>query len=320
MMSFVLGVDGGGTNTRVAIMDDSGRLCGWGRSGPSNIDDVGRDLARANIAKAIQMAWQQAGLEPQPFSAAFFGMAGVVSPTDRQIIRDIAASLEGVPADKTGVDHDCRIALAGGLLGQPGIVLISGTGSSCYGRTAAGDDWRSGGWGHLISDEGSGYWFGIHAMRCAARAADRRDPPTLLLDAVLKRLNLTDINDIVHRLYVVGMSRMEIAELAHLVFDASAQGDTTAKGLIEMGVSALAECVSAVAQQLGMGSQPAVALTGGLHKASTTFTHLLTQAILDRLPGASVAGAAVSPALGACLLALESLSVYPRRLSNLIPD
>lgn len=315
-MSYFLGIDGGGTNTRAAIVDSTGQILGWGSSGPSNYDDVGRDTAKINIAEAILRAWQRAAIAPQPFETAFFGMAGVVSPTDRHVIRAIAAELDGVPVDQIGIDHDCRIALAGGLIGHPGIVLISGTGSSCYGRNAAGDDWRTGGWGQLISDEGSGYWFGLNAMRCSVRSFDGRDPPTRLLDAVLNRLRLSDVNDILHRLYVVGMSRTEIADLAPLVFETAMQGDGVARKLIDTGVSDLAECVYAVAMRLHLEKQPEIALTGGLHHAEVAFSRPLRQAILSRLPTAHINEPALSPVLGACLLALQSVGTLDDRVHN----
>ena len=306
-MSYFLGVDGGGTNTRVAIVNETGQLCGWGSSGPSNYDDVGVDGARANIAAAIQTAWQRSQLTPQPLRASFFGMAGVVSPTDRQVIRQIALDLGNMAPDTIGIDHDCRIALAGGLLGRPGIVLITGTGSSCYGRNSRGDDWRSGGWGQLISDEGSGYWFGLQAMRAMVRAYDRRDPPTLLLDAVMARFRLNDVNDVMHHLYVDGLSRSEIADLAPLVFDAAQRGDTTAQQLIKSGIAELVDCIAAVAATLELTDKPEVALTGGLHHADALFTQPLQRAIHQRLPGSRATAPQVSPVMGACLLALEAV-------------
>ena len=180
MTRYVLGIDGGGTKTQAAIVDETGHVRGVGLGGPSNYDDIGANRARANIAQAVTAACAPAGCEPAPFAAAFLGLAGIVSPADRAVVQGIAADLRLAPLDRVGVDHDCRIALAGGLSGRPGIVLIAGTGSSCYGRNAAGGDWRAGGWGSQIGDEGSGYWLGLHALQSAVRAYDGRGPATRL--------------------------------------------------------------------------------------------------------------------------------------------
>ena len=93
MTRYVLGVDGGGTKTLVAIMAEDGRLCATGTSGPSNFDDVGLAAAQANIGQAVDAARQAVGLLSTPFEAAFLGMAGVVSPKDRAVIRGIAQAL-----------------------------------------------------------------------------------------------------------------------------------------------------------------------------------------------------------------------------------
>jgi N-acetylglucosamine kinase-like BadF-type ATPase len=215
------------------------------------------------------------------------------------------------------VDHDCRIALAGGLSGRPGIVLIMGTGSSCYGRNREGESWRAGGWGHLISDEGSGYWLGVKALQAAARAYDGRLQKTVLLDKVKSCLGLEEMDDLLRRLYVPGMSRSEIASLAPLVVEAGHSGDAQAQFLIQQGASALAECVFAVAMHLGMDSCPCeVTAVGGLLKAGEIITKELKQAIADRLPLCKFREAEMVPVQGACLLAMQtrglSFSVLPQ--------
>jgi N-acetylglucosamine kinase-like BadF-type ATPase len=310
MSEYVLGVDGGGTKTHVAVVDGGGRVCGTGVSGPSNYDDVGVEVAQANIEQAVQAARHSAGLDETRFAAVFLGMAGVVSPQDRAAIRGIAERLKLAPPERIGIDHDCRIALAGGLSGRPGIVQIAGTGSSCYGRNAAGEDWRSGGWGHLISDEGSGYWLGIQAMRLAAGAFDGRVQPTPLLEAVQQRLDLEHMNDIMHHLYVKEMSRAEIATLAPLVIEAAQAGDAVSLASIRQGTQELADCVLAVAKRLGLAGGPCeLALVGGLFQAGDIYVQPFKEAVSERLPGCRVTHAELPPVLGACLLALEMLGV-----------
>lgn len=310
MTQYVLGIDGGGTKTHAAIIDDRGRLCGTGLGGPSNYDDVGVATAQAGIEQAMDAARRMAGLPLASFAAAFLGMAGVVSSQDRAMIREIARNLELAQPDRVGVDHDCRIALAGGLNGRPGIVVIAGTGSSCYGRTAAGEGWRAGGWGQLISDEGSSYWLGVQAMKAAVSAYDGRIERTLLLERVQDRLRLADMNDIMHRIYHTGLSRAEIAALAPLVIGAARAGDEVAQGLIEQGAQDLAECVLAVARRLGFTDGPCeLALTGGLFRAGDTFTQPLKDAVWERLLHCRITPAEAPPVLGACVLALQSLDI-----------
>ena len=293
-----------------AIVDTNGVLRGIGQGGPSNYDDLGVEAVQRNIAEAIQQARQKAGSGELPFSSAFFGMAGVVTEQDRSAIRQIALQLQVVDIDQTGIDHDCRIALAGGLSGRPGIVLITGTGSSCFGQNAAGDKWLSGGWGHLISDEGSGYWLGLQAIRIAAAVDDGRSPYSPLYDVVRSHLNLGNTRELMHRLYVQALSRSEIAAMAPLVIETARQGDHAALRLLQQAADDLAHCVAAVAKQLNFSSGKCeIVQVGGLLNSGDIYLQPLRSAILQKIPGAQFSAPELPPVLGACVLALQSLGV-----------
>jgi glucosamine kinase len=310
MTTYVLGIDGGGTGTRAAILSGAGEICGLGASGPSNYSDVGVPATRANLLEAVTQARRMANLPAEPFTAVFLGLGGVASHTDREIIRGLARELELAPDERVGVDHDIRIALAGGLSGRPGIVLIAGTGSSCYGRNTAGESWRSGGWGPLVADEGSGYWLGVEAIKAAVRTFDGRAPATVLLPRVQDRLALPTMDDLLHLLYVTGMSRKEIAALGPLVIEAADEGDTTALALIRRGCAELADCALAVAEKLGFAETDCeLALTGGTFRAGATVIDPLREAVTERVPRCRVLLAECPPVIGACLLALELVGI-----------
>ncbi len=167
--SVVMGVDGGNSTSRVVLADTKGRVLGYGKSGPASADGVDLESAANHIREAVNAAWLDAGQSPQPVNASFWGMAGVVSEPDRDLIREIVLGLRISDSKFIGIDHDIRIALSGGLGNQPGIVLIVGTGCSCYGRTQVGDSVRVGGWGHLLDDGGSSYFLGLEALKAVVR-------------------------------------------------------------------------------------------------------------------------------------------------------
>ncbi|MBW7883347.1 MAG: ATPase [Caldilineaceae bacterium] len=312
MNGFVLGVDGGGTQTRVVAVGTNGHLLGTGTGSSSNYDDVGVDAAQAAIDQAVAGALAQAGLDRTGSQGIFLGLAGITSETDQEVVRTIARRLALAPADAIGVDHDCRVALAGGLEGRPGIVQIIGTGSSCYGRNASGAAWLAGGRGHLIADEGSGYWMGVEAMRAAVRAYDGRGPDTALLPHVLAALGIASIEEIMHRLYVAGMSRAEIATMGPLVVNAAEQGDEVAVGIVNRGMAEVADCVAAVARRLGLSDHGCeVCVVGGVAQSEFVFT-IFCRAVAQVLPTATVKRPALPPVLGAALLALELAGIELR--------
>lgn len=113
MSEFFLGIDGGGTRTQAVIVDERGQICGIGYGGSANFDAIGIDATQTNLHQAIAQAVAQAQVPDFSFRSAFLGIAGVVSASDHAIIRQISARL-GI-GSLLGIDHDCRIALAGGL-------------------------------------------------------------------------------------------------------------------------------------------------------------------------------------------------------------
>ena len=230
----------------------------------------------------------------------------MVSQLDRDAVREMALELGLAGRERVGVDHDIRVALAGGLAGRPGIVMVAGTGSSCFGVNPAGAAWRAGGWGPLIDDEGSSYWLGIQAMRAAVLDYDGRGERTRLTRAISERLALAEMDELMNRLYAAEMTRTQIAALAPLVFEASAQGDAVAQNLIRRGCEAMADCALAVARKLGMDRGTSeLAITGGLTNAGEALFNPFRAAVAQRLPACQVQKARLIPAIGAALLALE---------------
>lgn len=306
----VIGIDGGGTRLRAAIATVDGELLGQGEAGTGNYHDVGADVVRENIGRAISQAWTAARQAPRRASAAFLGLGSVVTPEDRAVIRNAVCQLGVVSEEQIGVDHDLRVALAGGLAGSPGIVLIAGTGSSCYGRNDQGGNWQAGGWGPILDDPGSSYWLGRKAMIAAIRDFDGRGGNTALHSSVVKALGIESVREILRRVELEGMARREIAALAPLVTAAAADGDEVARSLIEQGADQLALMVATVANRLSFAATPGkipVVITGGLTKAGSVFIAPLQHAIQRRAPETCVVEAQMPPVLGGILLALELL-------------
>jgi N-acetylglucosamine kinase-like BadF-type ATPase len=305
-MDDVIGIDGGGTKTAAVILNRQGQVLGYGEGGPSTYGIVPDAVTQTSIADAARAAAEMAGIRPANFSAAFLGLGNVVSEMDRAAVREIALALGLTQNGLIGVDHDIRIALAGGLSGRPGIVVIAGTGTSCFGVNQAGASWRSGGWGPLIDDEGSSYWLGIQTMRAAVLDYDGRGERTLLTQLVCERLALKQMDELMNRLYAADMTRTQIAAMSPLVFDAVAQGDAVALRLIRRGCKAMADCALAVARKIGLNAGASeLAIAGGLTNAGDGLLIPFREAVEENLPECTVKKAELIPAIGAAMLAFE---------------
>lgn len=301
-----VGIDGGGTSTRVLLVDGDGRRLGEGASGSGNLHDVGRERLTAHVDEAWRAAWAAAGAPPRAADSVFCAMASVGTPGNREAVRELVTEVGvGVPG-AVEVDIDLVGALAGGLGGGDGIVLIAGTGSSCFGRDGGGRTFQSGGWGSLLDDVGSATWLGTGAMIAALRAFDRRGPATCLEERVMEALGLEHMRELLPAIDGGVEVRARRASLARLVTAAAAEGDGVATALLEQGAEALAECVEAVWRTLDFGGEPfEVALTGGLGEHAPAYRDLVHGAVQRRVPDARCVRARASNLVGAALVALE---------------
>lgn len=263
----VLGVDGGGTKTiawlapREAPREDN--VLGRGQTGASNVRTVGFDKAVDNIDRAVQLAFEEARIERDSVSGICIGLAGADREAERVPLRQWAE--QSRLADRIFVTNDAIPLIYGGFADGCGIALIAGTGSAAFGRNQDGQIARSGGWGPLFGDEGSGYAIALAGLRAVARASDRRGPETTLLPAFLQALDVATANDLIPAIYSPNMDRARIATYADLVFAANASGDIVAGAILADAAAGLAEMVSSVASQLNLSGSPIpLAVTGGV--------------------------------------------------------
>jgi N-acetylglucosamine kinase-like BadF-type ATPase len=317
-VNYYVGIDGGGTGTRAFLADAKGRIVGRGEAGLSNLHHASDDEVRAHLNTAFAAVFSKAGVRPEQCVSIFAGMAGVTTASTaarfEKLIRDCSLAHATI-----GIDHDIRIALAGGLGGKPGIALIVGTGSSCYGRTAGGRTCQTGGWGALVSDEGSGYWLALHAIVAAIRMADGRSEESNLRARVFEWLGIDDVSQVLKRLYEDGISRTEIAAFAPQVLELAEGGDATALEILERGANELAQMVEANHRRLPTRPGPELAITGGLGTARTLYRQKLEAALRQLLPGVRINELYMSPTAGAVMLAMQQagVEITENVLSNL---
>ncbi len=290
------GVDGGSTKTLAVVADGEGRVVGVGRAGPSNYHVVGLEGAVENINRALAEASRE-----RPAVAAL-GLAGMDTRYDFEYFE--AEAVPRIAAGRVLVRHDAEIALVGATAGEPGIIVIAGTGSAAGGRNREGRYLRCGGWGYLLGDEGSAYWLGRNALTAVLRASDGRGPETMLTGLVLEALGVEDAEGIIREVYVKGMSVKEIASLAPLVTLAAGKGDAVAGRLVDEAARLLAEHVWALAERLGLGSgEPVkVAPVGGVFEAGPVILEPFRRYVEERVE-AELVKPRFPPAVGALLIA-----------------
>jgi N-acetylglucosamine kinase-like BadF-type ATPase len=258
-MSVVLGIDGGGTNTRAAIVAD-GKTVGSGQSGSIKRLRVGAEAAEANLRAVLEEAFAQAGVKG--VEAACCGVASASMPG---IPEWITAVFDDFGVEKSEVVGDHVIALDAAFEGGPGILQIAGTGSNCVGRAPDGSLETAGGWSSRLGDEGSGYWIGVNSIRRALHAYDREET-CQVIPKVSEIWGTKDMDEFIN----LGDSTPgpDFAALAPAISELAEAGDAVAVGILQQAAIDLVGFVLLVRSKLrrkhGITGEVPVAWTGSV--------------------------------------------------------
>jgi N-acetylglucosamine kinase-like BadF-type ATPase len=305
-----IGIDLGGSGTRAALAMADGEVLATGVGGPSGAH--GGAAGRRHIERALDAAL--APIAPRPkrddtcsldTCSVYVGLRGLSVPGRRDAVAVYLSAR--LPQAQVKISNDATIALWGGLGGGDGVAVLAGTGSIAVARLKDGREARSGGYGYLVSDEGSGYWLGREALAACLRALDGRGPPTQLSKLVSEATNQQTQQGLVGWLYSGTDQVPRIAGLAPLVTRAAQDGDRTALDIVQRAADALAELAIAAATHVWPDGPPrelAVACCGGVWAAGDVLRRPFTARFEKAMPVAMVTEPALPPVGGAILLAM----------------
>jgi N-acetylglucosamine kinase-like BadF-type ATPase len=298
---YYLGIDGGQSSTVALIADHTGRVLGRGVGGPCNhvAADEAAHKFKTVIGACIEQACAEAELAFQgvQFAAACLGFSG--GAEDKE-----AYSRALIRSKLFRFSNDAEIALSGATAGAPGIVVIAGTGSIAFGRSARGVTGRAGGWGYVFGDEGGAFDLTRRALRAALQFEEGWGPATALREMLLAATQSANANSLLHRFYTAEYPRAKVATLAHLVDGAAQAGDEVATHILDQAASKLAWLVQGVYRKLFKPHESAtVSYTGGVFQ-SKLLRDSFSNAILQSI-GCTVVPPQLSPAAGAVLEALK---------------
>jgi N-acetylglucosamine kinase-like BadF-type ATPase len=298
----VLGIDAGGTKTVCLLADQQGRVLAEARGGGANLQSVGELEVEKVLYGVMEAALARHDVRPD---AICLGIAGADRPADAEAVRAIMKRL-GFKS-QTLVVNDALVALVAGAGDEPGVVVVAGTGSIAYGRNAAGQAARAGGWGYLLGDEGGGVWIGRAALSAVVRQFDGRGPATELAELVLRHLELSNPTELIHAIYYRDVHRQAIAGLAGVVQQATDAGDAVAAEILARAGAELASAAASVIGRLGMrGEAFPTILAGGMFRGVPWLTRDVQKRLSEAAPRSTVRVLEVEPAVGAVRLALAA--------------
>jgi glucosamine kinase len=294
----LIGVDGGGSKTRVIVGTADGEILTT-LDGPRSAVTPGEASRSAGvIGDLVTRALAEIALPGAVLPRVLYcGVAGTGRDEERKALH--AALDVKELAEEVVIDSDGLIAMYDAFDDRAGILLVVGTGSIAYGRSPAGEIVRCGGWGPVFGDEGSGGWIGRKALGIVAASSDGREPPTALLFPILAATECEDVEDLIP--WASAADARTFASLVPVVFTTAAAGDPRANALLTLAAEELVLHIRALARQLFTDERAAVAvaLSGGLMDRGSPLRKRLEQRLKSAVPGAQVRSEEVQPARGA---------------------
>jgi N-acetylglucosamine kinase-like BadF-type ATPase len=300
-----LGVDGGGTKTHVVLMNDDKEIVSEEFTGASNPLRVGVATAVKNILSGINKASDLAHRSRGDIVSAQIGLAGVRREDLRYLIgNEIRGHLM---TRKISVTTDAEIALYAATEGKQGLVIIAGTGSVCMGRNSDNEMASAGGWGPLAGDEGGGAGIARRALQAIAKSSDGRAGETILSDYAVDYFRAGRLEDLSVAIYAPQVDNARIAGFAKYVSIAAAEGDKTAKEILDEAGRELGAAAVAVIKKLKLERRTfPIGKVGSVFKAGEFITGPLMETVNAVAPKAFMSETQNTPAFAAAVMAMNA--------------
>lgn len=316
---FTLGIEGGGTRTTALLADARGREMQRAEFGPGNVRLVdNRALVRLlrRVAKQFDKP-----------DAIGLGLAGARNETDHQRVRDAVKKVWG--KTPCHVTHDLELPLVRRALqarqggfgkpALPAVLVLSGTGSCCFGKAPDGRTAKMGGWGHVLGDKGSGFEIGLRGLKAAVFYFDRDGKWSRLGERLLAATNCNEPDDLID--WASSTDKGAMAALAPEVFAAAKARDRIARDVLAGAAGMLAKDAATCAGKLAKKNAPVdFVLSGGVLRNQPAFARKVATEIKSRWPKANVSTQKRDGVWGAIALARDLVSSLNPQPSTLNPS
>lgn len=296
-MKYYIGIDGGGTKTRCVLANENLKVIKSIDGLASNPLTVGFEISAERIVALIKKIAKNKKIE-----YCVIGLAGTGRKKDSDLlfksIKQVGTRKKlKIPPLK--ILTDIEITLEGAFNGLPGALLIAGTGSILFAKDNNNNFFRTGGYGRLIGDEGSGYSIGRKALSSISKSLDGRKPATGLSNYFSKKFNVINTNSLIT---LVNSHGFNTADLAKLIISLAEKQD---KECIRILNEEIAELILhlRVLRRRKISNQIKLCLQGNLLATSNYYSRKLQQEIRKKFPELKIVKAKYPPEIGAVIIA-----------------
>jgi len=305
-MSYLIGIDGGGTKTHAVLTNLNGEKLFECFGGPSNFLILGTEKVSETLLTLIDSCKNYLNLSYSDISFVLLGTTGAGRRTDAELLENDFQSyltLKNISIKNFRVESDARVALEGAFSGKPGSILIAGTGSIMFGKDKEGIIHRVGGFGRYIGDEGSGYSIGKKALTAIAKNFDGRGKKTILSELIAEKFEIASSEKLITEVY---KNNFDVASVTPLVLQAAEMMDEIAVQIIESETDELILHLKAMEEKI-KEDVLSVAFIGGILSSKNVYSELFATKIKRQVPNCRVKLPDYPPEYGAILMAQTQL-------------
>lgn len=312
-MDYLLGVDGGGTKTTIAVANLKGEIIIEKLINSINFKSVGVEGAKKNFVSGINSVIKELkNKNDEPFfKSSYFGLAGLNTSYDKVVYANIILN-ESITSylnpQKSVLCNDTVIGLAAGSMNKNRVIIICGTGSNCYGVNGEGSEAKANGWDYLLADEGSGISMGFKVLHAIMRAYDGRGEETLLTKAIFEFLNINSIDELNRWAYDEPFTKDRFASLSLPLCSVAETGDKVAIKILKEEAEEVIISVSTVVKKLHMENRSFdLVFVGNNFKCIKYFKKIILKNLKKSFPYINYIPLTSKPVEGAIRLALQNL-------------
>ena len=296
-MSLFLAVDAGGTKTDYLLADETSEIARV-RGGTIKRMRANAETTAQNLDEALVELIAVSGVSMQSITRTCIGTAGETVPLVVDWLRE---SFKKIVSGDLILLGDVEIALDAAFPGQPGVLVLAGTGSNVAARDSRGTVMTAGGWGPALADQGSGHRIGHEALRALFLAIDE-ERPTQLLAAVLQLWQLGSMEEIIA--FANALPAPDFSQLAKPVLKAAEEGDAVAMSVLQREGNDLAHLACLLIARMRKAPSeasliPPLAFTGSIMEKVLPVRNALIAAVDREYPGIATLDGVVDPVAGA---------------------
>lgn len=302
-MYTVIGLDGGGTSTKGCIGSSSIDIKGTSISGGLNPFVYDVNEIKETLLDSIRQLTSISNISVNKVDMIVIGGAGLDRELDQRRFKEIynATGME-IPLFLT---NDAKTFLHANIGDDAGILTISGTGSIAYGY---GDNtyYRQGGFGHLISDEGSGYDIGLSGIKEIFNARDK-GIESEIEGIVLDYLGLMNRDYLLSWIYNDNTRKQDIAKITTVLVSQGMDTDTV-RGILRKATDDLINLTSSLYSKMSNENvKPKIFVTNGsvFEKISYVRDRYIKE--IESCTGMRYSSGKLSAEIGALMLGIKKI-------------